>query len=89
MALQPGANRLTFRVTVLKQGLYVLKHVLARIGRLTLRLRSALAGTQHPCTARPHAVSLTKEGVLIAGTGLWRAQEDGIVPAAEHVQATS
>ncbi len=40
--LQPGLNRLIFRVSVLKQGLYVLKHVHARLGRLSLLLRSAL-----------------------------------------------
>lgn len=42
ITLQPGLNRLTFRVSVLKQGLYVLKHVRARLGRLSLLLRSAL-----------------------------------------------
>ena len=40
--LQPGANRLAFQVTVLKPGLYMLKHLHVRLGRLSLRVRAAL-----------------------------------------------
>ena len=46
--LQPGQTRLSFQVTVLKQGLYTLKHVQARLGRLSLRLRSALPEEEGP-----------------------------------------
>ena len=46
--LQPGPNRLAFQVTVLRQGLYSLKHVLARLGRLSLRLRVALPDDEGP-----------------------------------------
>lgn len=42
ITLQPGGNRLAFRLGVMKQGLYVLKHAHFRLGRLALRLRAAL-----------------------------------------------
>ena len=46
--LQPGQTRLAFQVTVMKQGVYTLKHVQARLGRLSLRLRSALPEEEGP-----------------------------------------
>lgn len=46
--LQPGTNRLAFQVTVLKQGVYTLKHVHARLGRLSLRLRPAAPEDEGP-----------------------------------------
>ena len=48
VVLQPGRSRLSFQVTVLKQGLYTLKHVHARLGRLSLRLRTALPEEEGP-----------------------------------------
>ncbi len=48
VVLQPGQTRLSFQVTVLKQGVYTLKHVQARLGRLSLRLRSALPEEEGP-----------------------------------------
>lgn len=46
--LQPGANRLAFQVTVLKPGLYTLKHLHVRLGRQSLRLRAALPDDEGP-----------------------------------------
>ena len=46
--LQPGANRLAFQVSVLKPGLYTLKHLHVRLGRLSLRLRAALPDDEGP-----------------------------------------
>lgn len=46
--LQPGQTRVSFQVTVLKQGVYTLKHVQARLGRLSLRLRCALPDEEGP-----------------------------------------
>ena len=60
--LQPGPNRLAFQVTVLRQGLYSLKHVLARLGRLSLRLRAALPEDEGPSVELLTAPPLT--GVL-------------------------
>ena len=48
MALHPGRNRLRFRIAVLKQGLYVLKHALVHVGRLSLCLRACLPGDGGP-----------------------------------------
>lgn len=48
IVLQPGANRLAFRLHVMKQGLYVLKHAHCRLGRLALRLRAAFPDEQGP-----------------------------------------
>ncbi|BDA42992.1 hypothetical protein COCOBI_03-8860 [Coccomyxa sp. Obi] len=48
VALQPGANRLAFRLHVMKQGLYVLKHAHCRLGRLALQLRAALPDEEGP-----------------------------------------
>ena len=60
--LQPGPNRLAFQVTVLRQGLYSLKHVLARLGRLSLRLRVAAPEDEGPPVELLTAPPLT--GVL-------------------------
>lgn len=47
--LCPGANRLCFRVEVLRQGLYVLKHAQLRAGgALSLRLRACAPGEGGP-----------------------------------------
>ena len=48
VVLQPGQTRLSFQVTVMKQGVFTLKHVQARLGRLSLRLRSALPDEEGP-----------------------------------------
>lgn len=61
VALQSGTNRLPFRLHVMKQGLYVLKHAHCRLGRLALRLRAALPDEQGPpldsITALPPALT--------------------------------
>jgi len=48
VVLHPGPNRLAFQVTVLKQGLYTLKHMHARLGRLSMSLRTALPDEEGP-----------------------------------------
>jgi hypothetical protein len=62
--LQPGANRLAFQVTVLKPGLYTLKHLHVRLGRLSLRLRAALPEDEGPpaelLTAPPMTPALSE-----------------------------
>ncbi len=59
VVLQPGQTRLSFRVTVLKQGVYTLKYVQARLGRLSLRLRSALPEEKGPPVEMLTAGALT------------------------------
>ena len=68
VVLQPGPNRLAFQVTVLRQGLYSLKHVLARLGRFRLRLRVAMPEDGGPpvvlLTAPPLAGVLSEAQAL-------------------------
>lgn len=71
--LQPGANRLAFRLAVMKQGLYVLKHAHCRLGRLALRLRVALPEDGGPpidaLTAVPPALPAAAADAQFPGAG--------------------
>ena len=74
VALQSGANKLAFRLHVMKQGLYVLKHAHCRLGRLALRLRAAIPDEHGPSfdvlTALPPAVSAAVgDGQSFPGSG--------------------
>ena len=94
--LQPGPNRLAFQVTVLRQGLYSLKHVLARLGRLSLRLRVALPDDDGPpvelLTAPPLAGVLSEAQALaqpaigdVDVSGSFFAQDIHHTPVLDHM----